>query len=211
MRMPSLSAWTMLLVLSAPLSLSAESVSKDGWERVDDDDGIVTWKHEVPGQVVPGFRGQVVVDAPIDALRHAIEDVKSHTKWMHRCAESTELKRIGEVESLLYNRTDSPWPISDRDVVLKTKVIVNGGGEEVLLTFQNTKTELKGDVDGVVRMPKLVGFYKLNKLKDGRTKVVYQVEADVGGSLPDWLVKRVVKEMPYETLSHLRDRVTKKS
>jgi hypothetical protein len=198
-----------VLAASVSLPLGAQS-SKDGWERIDEDDGIATWKHEVPGQIVPGFRGQVVIAADIEVVRAAIEDVGSHTKWMHRCAESQVVKNLGEVENLVYNRTDSPWPVSDRDVVLKTKRVVNTEGDEVLLAFQNTKSELKPEVEDVVRMPKLVGFYKLAKLKDGRTKVTYQVEADVGGSLPDWIVKRVVKEMPFETLSKLRDRVQKK-
>lgn len=208
MRMRSVSVLVLMLATFVGAPLAAQN-AKDGWERIDEDDGITTWKHEVPGQVVPGFRGQVVIPADIDKVRLAIEDVKSHTKWMHRCAESTTLKVLGETESLVYNRTDSPWPVSDRDVVLKTKRVVNGDGDEVLLAFQNTKSDLKGEQDGVVRMPKLVGFYKLTKLNDGRTKVVYQVEADVGGSLPNWIVKRVVKEMPYETLSKLRDRVSK--
>lgn len=210
MRIPPFPALTALLALSITVPLQAESTKSGGWERVDSDEGIVTWKHEVPGQVVPGFRGQVVIDAPLEKIRAAIEDTTTHTKWMHRCAESTELKKLGENESLLYNRTDSPWPVWDRDVVLKAKVTEMNGGEDVLLAFQNTQSELKPKKDDVVRMPKLVGFYKLSKLKDGKTKVVYQVEADVGGSLPDWLVKRVVKEMPYETLAHLRERVTGK-
>lgn len=208
MRMPY--AWAVALLLAATAAAPLAAQSKGGWERIDDEDGIVTWKHEVPGQVVPGFRGQVVIAADIDKVRRAIEDVKSHTKWMHRCAESAVVKNVSPTEDLVYNRTDSPWPISDRDVVLRTKRVVNDKGDEVLLAFQDTKTELKPKIDDVVRMPKLVGFYKLSKLADGRTKVVYQVDADVGGSLPDWIVKRVVKEMPYETLSNLRSFVTGK-
>lgn len=208
MRMPR--AWALALLLAATASAPLAAQSKDGWERVDDEDGIVTWKHEVPGQVVPGIRGQVVIAADLDKVRRAIEDVKSHTKWMHRCAESAVVKNVGPTEDIVYNRTDSPWPISDRDVVLRTKRIVNDKGDEVLLAFQNIRSELKPELDGVVRMPKLAGFYKLTKLSDGRTKVVYQVDADVGGSLPDWIVKRVVKDMPYETLSNLRGWVTGK-
>jgi hypothetical protein len=209
MRMRSISALALVLAVCVGAPIQAQS-TETAWERIDEDEGITTWKHEVPGQLVPGFRGQVIISSDIETVRLAIEDVKSHTKWMHRCAESTMLKPLSEVESLVYNRTDSPWPVSDRDVVLKTKRVVNGEGDEVLLAFQNTKSELKPEQDGVVRMPKLVGFYKLAKLKDGRTKVTYQVEADVGGSLPDWIVKHVVKEMPFETLSKLRDRVSKK-
>lgn len=207
MRVPAIPAWTALIVLAIALPLQADSASSDGWEHVAEDGGITTWKREVPGQEVPDFRGQVVIDADIDAVRNAIEDWQHHTQWMHRCAESKQLKRLNEIESLLYNRTDSPWPVSDRDVVVKTKRQVSSDGSDILLSFQNVQTELQPAVDGVVRMPRLAGFYKLTRLRPGKTKVVYQVEANVGGSLPKWIVKRVVKDMPYETLARLRERV----
>ena len=207
MRMPAIFAWTALIPLAIVLPLQADSASTGGWEHVEEDDGITIWKREVPGQEVPSFRGQVVIDTGIDEVRSAIEDWQHHTQWMHRCVESKQLKRLNDFESLLYNRTDSPWPVSDRDVVLKTKRQVSSDGSDILLSFQNVQTELQPAVDGVVRMPKLVGFYKLTRLRRDKTKVLYQVEANVGGSLPEWMVKRVVKGMPYETLARLRDRL----
>jgi len=207
MRVPAIAAWAALIALAVTLPLQADSASSGGWERVYEYDGIAIWKREVPGQEVPGFRGQVVVDADIDAVRSAIEDWQHHTEWMHRCVESKQLKRLNEIESLLYNRTDSPWPASDRDVVVRTKRQVSSGGSEILLSFQNVQTELQPAVGGVVRMPKLAGFYGLTRLRPGETKVVYQVEVDVGGSLPTWIAKRVARDMPYETLARLRSRV----
>ena len=56
-------------------------------------------------------------------------------------------------------------------------------------------------------MPKLAGFHELTRLRPGKTKVAHQVEADVGGSLPTWIAKRVARDMPYETLARLRSRV----
>ena len=40
---------------------------------------------------------------------------------------------------------------------------------------------VQGEVDGVVRMPMLKGFYLLEKIDDKRTRVTYQAQADVGG------------------------------
>jgi hypothetical protein len=77
----------------------------------------------------------------------------------------------------------------------------------VVLTFKNHDPKLRPLPDRVVRMPKLEGFYKLWKMSASETKVVYQVEADVGGVVPKWIAARVAKEMPYETLYALRERV----
>ena len=57
-------------------------------------------------------------------------------------------------------------------------------------------------------MPRLVGFYKMEQLAPNKTKVTYQVDADVGAVCRAGLADRVAKEMPYKTLSRLRARVT---
>jgi len=203
-------ALSALFALSLALPLHADAPASDGWERVDEDDGITLWRREIPGQAVPGFRGDVTIDASLETIVTAIEDTSKHTEWMHRCAESRIVKQLGDGDVLLYNRTDSPWPVSDRDVLLRSKRAPTADGKGVMMTFQNASDPSTPPVKGVVRMPKLVGFYKLITVAPGKTAITYQVEAHVGGSLPTWMVKRVVKDMPYETLSRLRDRVTTK-
>jgi hypothetical protein len=205
----ALLSWS-VLTFAAPLS--ADAVPKDrGWQHVDEDDGIQLWEHQIPGQLIPGFRGQVHIDVGLAPIISAIEDYRAHPKWMHRCAESTVLKQLNELESVMYNRTDSPWPVADRDVVVRTRKDVSPDGNTVLMSFKNVSDPLKPQVKGVVRLPKLIGHYKLTRVGPNKTLVEYQVEADPGGSLPDWIVERVAKDMPYQTLSHLRDRVVGKS
>lgn len=210
MRLSALLAVPALLALTLALPLRADEEDAGGWKRVDEDDGITLWKHEVPGQSVPGFRGQVEIAAPFGPIVKAIEDTSKHTEWMYRCAESTVLKKESDSEYVLYNLTDSPWPVSDRDVVLRSVKETKEDGSETTMRFQNVTSPDKPPVKDVVRMPKLRGYYKLVRLAPDKTQVTYEVEADVGGRLPDWIVRSVVKDMPYNTLDRLRARVTPK-
>ena len=198
-----------LLALS-PVRAQAPAASATGrWEQIDDDEGIRVWKNEVPGRDLPGFRGETTVAAEPQAIVDVIEDWKHHTEWMHRCAESTMLKRFDDGRTLMYNRTSSPWPVWDRDVILETKLETASDGTTITLNFHNVTSDLRKLPEKVVRMPRLTGFYKLVRLGDKKTRITYQVEADPGGSLPTWVAKRVVRDLPYETLSRLRDRVGK--
>ena len=56
-----------------------------------------------------------------------------------------------------------------------------------------------GEVEGVVRMPRLRGFYRLRVADRGHTDVVYQVDADPGGSLPKWVARVATREIPQKT------------
>ncbi len=216
------STWaTSLLVLSlsvaapalaepAPSEAPAPVVAKDaGWEQIDDDEGIKVWKHEVPGNDLPGFRGQVVIESDPRGVIDVIEDYKHHTEWMHRCAESSQLKDLGNGTQIMYNRTNPPWPVWDRDVILETKLDISEDRKTITLSFRNLKSDLRPVPSKVIRMPRLLGYYRLVKLGDKQTQVTYQVEADPGGSLPRWLAVRVARDLPFETLSRLRARVRK--
>ncbi len=56
-------------------------------------------------------------------------------------------------------------------------------------------------------MPRLRGHYALTALGPKRTRVEYQVDADPGGNLPDWLITRIGRDDPWYTLRDLRERV----
>ena len=199
---------TLLLLLSVTTLVHADA-STGGWKQFDEEDGIRLWEREIPGQELPGFRGEVTIDAEPRKIIDVIEDYKHHTEWMHRCTESTLLADKGGGTQITYNRTNPPWPVWDRDVILETKVDKSDDGKTVTLNFHNIDSDLRPLPSKVVRMPKLVGFYKLERLGDERTRVSYQVEADPGGSLPTWLAKRSARDLPFETLSRLRERVSK--
>lgn len=194
-------------LLALAFAVTAFANSPGSWEMIDEEDGIRTWKKDTPGMDLPGFRGQVVINAPPAQVFSVMQDRNSHTKWMHRCAESKLLKTVNESRQILYNRTDAPWPVWDRDVILDTTSTKSADGKSIDVVFSNISSDLKPLPSKVVRMPRLVGFYKLRQLDANKTQVTYQIDADIGGSIPAWLAKRSSKELPYETLSKLRDRV----
>jgi hypothetical protein len=193
-----------MLVLFIPWLAQADA--QGTWKQIDDDDGIKTWRLEIPGVELPGFRGETVIAAPAEQIVTQLKQVEHHTEWMKNCAESKTLKKFDDDHSIVYNRTDVPWPIWDRDAILDTQFTY--AGDQITLAFKNTDPQLYPLPSKVVRMPRLVGGYVLTKLGPDKTRVRYTVEVDIGGSVPTWLATRVAKEMPYETLKRLRARVT---
>lgn len=202
-------AWLASFLALAALALPLRAAdSQPAWIEVDDDDGIKTWRREVPGQELPSFRGRATLAATPQAIRTVIEDVARHPEWMHNCVGAKLIERVDADRAIVYNRTGTPWPVWNRDVVLDTVFASSEGGKLLTLTFRNTDPSRYPLPEKTVRMPRLTGSYTLRQLAPGKTEVTYQVEADVGGSLPRWLANRLAKEMPYKTLSRLRTRVT---
>jgi hypothetical protein len=86
---------------------------------------------------------------------------------------------------------------------------VNFEKKEITIGFKNTNKENFPEIDGVVRIPRIKGFYLLQGIDNERTRVTYQIDADPGGSLPTWLSKLTSQKLPRETLTGLRAQVKK--
>jgi hypothetical protein len=129
--------------------------------------------------------------------------VPGQTRWLYTCIESRVVRQENATTSLVYNRTNAPWPVADRDVVLETAIDA-ADSDPAQVRFQSVDDAAAPPVDGVVRMPRLVGAFTLTALAPARTQVVYQIDIDPGGALPGWLAQRTTRELPFETLRGLR-------
>jgi hypothetical protein len=207
--MRNVATWIFLI---ATASLAAAPVGAAGepekWDFVDKDDGIYVWKHEVPGHDVPDFRGQTFINASLQEILAQMLDWKKHTDWMYACVESTLLKQQDPDHMTMYNRIGAPWPVWDRDVIADIAIDHAPDGKYIKVSFESiASTALKAVPKRVVRLPKLVGFYKLWEVAPNKTKIMYQVEAEMGGSIPRWLAVAGARDLPHHTLDRLRSRV----
>ena len=183
------------------LSLASPTFAERSVVR--EENGITVEEEGAPGRALPILTGTTTMAAPPEQVASWIRATPTHTDWMHNCEEARRLRREGDVV-IVYNRIGSPWPVSDRDVVLRsTETELEGGG--IRIEFRSTTEESLPVVPGVVRMPRLVGSYDLRPVEGG-TRVVYTVDSDPGGRLPAWLVKQATKDLPYFTLENLRER-----
>ncbi len=189
------------LLAAATLAHAAE------WEEVKRTKGIIVYEFEVEDRDLAAFRGVGAVNGTLYEILAILSDSDRRTEWQHKCVGAHDVERINESSRITYNRTAAPWPVDDRDVVLKTKIKVVEPDQVILAQFRAISTPKKGKVKGVVRMPYLKGHYKLTRVGPKRTRVEYQVDADPGGWLPDWLANRASRELPINTLLGLRRQV----
>jgi len=179
-----------------------------GWQKLLTKDGVVVSTRHIPGQELPIFRGVGVIAADIYDLLAVIEDTDRHCEWRQRCHTSKILKRINEFDRIIYARIDMPWPVSDRDMVLKVKVTIDLASKTIGSRFRSTRGG-PAPPAGVVRMARMNGMFRFRVLGPNRVHVVYQVDSDPGGWFPNWLVERTTRTLPVDTFAALRKRARK--
>lgn len=184
----------------------AKDQGKGPWERVSNSDGIVVERRTVPGSNLKEFRGRGIVDAPLGRVLAIIRDAPHRCEWMAQCAsdyvvEENEVARV----QISYHRTTAPWPVADRDSVNRAELRVDPAKHRVFLPFEAISHPKVPAVKGVVRMPFLRGHWILQPASGGKaTDVEYQVHANPGGALPEWIANLASKKLPLLTIVGLR-------
>lgn len=177
------------------------------WEMIAEREGIVVSRRPVEGRGLPQLRSVgEVLGTPYEVLAILL-DVPAHVDWRPDCVESKTVRRVDTWRSIIYTRTDAPWPVSDREVVVENEVIFIDPPSKVKVTFRAVTAPDVERTRGTVRMKMATGFYAIEAIDDARALVHYEVDADPGGSLPDWLVSMQSTRNPFETLAGLRSRL----
>jgi hypothetical protein len=201
MQARSLSALALVVgLLAGPTAARAE------WEVVATKQGVEVSQQAVEGRSLPMFRGIGEVDGSPDQVLAVLQDVDKHVEWMPDTAEA-RLVRESEEAVWMYRLTDAPWPVSDRDVVVKSHLEIVEPEVEIHTFFEAVEVPEVPERRGVVRMPHLVGHWKLRAIAPGRSRVEYQVDVDPGGRLPGWLAARTSRDNPVWTIVGLRKRL----
>ncbi len=157
----------------------------------------------VAGQDLPRIRGILTIEASVFQLLAVLADLNRACDWNSRCMDSRILERKGLTRVIFYHRTDFPWPVSDRDVVLVTEISGHQEGSDVTAAFVTTTHAKRGPRSGTVRIPRMRGHFRLQRITPTRTRAIYELEANPGGWLPDWVVRSITRGIPSGTLRAL--------
>ena len=173
------------------------------WELQKNKNNIKIYTRSVKGSEIKEFKGTTKVKSNLSAFLGLLSDAKACPKWIHQCKSSKVLKTISQTERINYNITDLPFPVTDRDVVIHSKVSQDPKTKIVTVRLTGKKS-YKKEVGGLVRVEKLSGYWRFKPLGNGFVQVTYQVHSEPGGSLPGWLINSGVVDMPYETLRKMK-------
>jgi hypothetical protein len=200
---PKLHVYVIASVIAIALATAPAAPAAAERSLILEEDGITVEEEGGPDRELPILTGTTTMSVSPDEIAAWIQAIHTYVDWQHNCEEARQIRKEGEI-TIGYNRISAPWPVSDRDVVLRS-TRSNLAGGSIRMDFLSTTDANVPINKGIVRMPRLVGSYDLTPVEGG-TRVVYTVDSDPGGSLPNWLIKQASKNLPYNTLKKLRER-----
>jgi len=184
--------------------LPAALHAQDNWKHEYTKEGISVYTRAAVGSSLKEFKGEGLVDAPLEVCRNVLMDVESQPKWQPDCTEVVVLK-TEENAIIAYTTTDAPWPARNRDVITRTEVRYTENG----MIFSFTGIDDPGLVPlrkDWVRITDIHGMWILVR-KGDKTYATYQAKVNPGGAIPAWLANTTVTKQAFESLMGLRKMV----
>ncbi len=183
--------------------------AKNGWEFLDEKDGIKTYRKSYATSPVKGVGGEAEIDAPISKILWVLMDHAHKSEWIDKFKEARTLEEVSPLVHIQYASFDMPFPVSDREFVYSYEFKVDPEINGVVVNVKSVDSPKAPPVaDGDVRGEIVDGRYILIPHGD-KTFVQAEYLADAKGSLPTWIVNMVQKHWPYKTLAGLRAQVKK--
>ena len=195
------------LTLASPMPAHGASGK---WEYVSGDDGVKVWRKEVEGSSLMSFKGLTTVKVPIGKIIQVFAFDRFQKEWVDRWADSKDLMKITPYERIFWIRFGLPWPIDDRDYVIRTNAVPDAKTRTVNAYLKSVKHSAKPEKGGCcVRGMAFGTKYRFRALPDDRTEMLVEVNTDPRGLLPSWLVNMIQKDWPRKTLLDLSRRASK--
>jgi hypothetical protein len=192
----------MTLVLTLVLSMPA---LLEDWAVAKDQDGVMVYTRHVEGTSLKEFKGVIILKTTPDKVLAQIRDAEHHRDWMHNTKDSKIARWNSPDDFYTYAINDAPWPVADRDNVVHMQV--SHPDAKTTRVKMTGATGIVPEVEGVVRVKMLNGFWLIEEMPYGLVRVTQQCIADPGGSLPNWLVNSAVVDNPFNTLLGLQKRI----
>lgn len=197
-RLLALVFWGALVVAVTPLAAAAE----EDWSLDKNEDGIEVYTRPVEGSGIKQFKGVAIVHADVDGILSLLRDSDRFETWFPNTPESKLLAREGDV-SYQYSVMATPWPMADRDNVLRSTSTRNEetGVVDITVVAAPDYHPIQGKR---VRVQKAHGTWRLEPLEGDKTHVTFIMHLEPGGGIPQWMINARIVATPFEALTNLR-------
>ena len=190
---------TTILLFIVFVSLQAQNQNE--WVLKNEKSGVKVYYKKTSG--IYELKLITSIKSSVSGLLSLLSEVENYPKWGYKVSESKLLEQRSTHESVYYSKLDFPWPLDDRDIVMRNHVEQDPVTRKVIAKSYAEPAYID-EVPGVVRIKNASTKWTIVPGEGGWLYVEYYIYSDPGGSLPDWLINMAIDVGPRETISRIR-------
>ena len=188
------------------LAITELASAQNGCVLKKDKDNIKVYSCKEEDSKFKTVRAEFELNASIEEYIAIVTDIDNYKEWHYRVVNPRLLNKISNTELIYYTQISAPWPVSNRDLILRLKLERNTSTKALTVTLESIADYLP-TVKNVVRVPASYSKMTLTPIENSKLKAEYFIKVDPGGQMPAWVVNLVSTQAPYETFKNLMDRL----
>jgi hypothetical protein len=192
-------------VLSLFLFFICVHLEAQSWDFIKEKDGIKIYTRKEANSDLKSFKGEAMIHAKYEDLLNLIGNVKNQDWWDKSVTELRILLFEEGKHVQYYIVYDSPWPVSDRDLVVDAVITTDPVTKVRTVKAKPLPDVIPEKVDKV-RIKNYWQNWTVTPVKPGLVHVVLEGFVDPGGSIPDWLYNMVITETPIKVIRNVKEK-----
>ncbi len=190
----------LLLPLSTALS-TALSAADPEWQLETEKNDVVIYSRAVEGSPYRAVKAEVRINAPLARVAELMGTGEGCMEWRAMCESSEVIEIVSAEERYVYMVLDLPWPISDRDMVMRTRTEVDS--EAGITTVHLQSDSARHPEQDYIRAESQ-GQYRIKATSPEAVHFTYIMHAELGGNLSPGIINSRLEQSAYEDLDRLR-------
>jgi len=191
-----------ILMILSVVFFTTNTYAQD-WQQEKQSNGITISTKASDEYRMKASKAEMNVSESVETVVNAIYNVNTYLDWMPDCAEIKVLKTISDNELIYYGLYETPWPSSNRDLVLHLKKVKIDNGYKIVMT---NKPDYIAASDDIVRIPIYFGEWTITRTGNV-TRVNLEYQTDPGGNVPDWMIQGAAIKSPYNMFEALKTEI----
>ena len=196
------------IFFSSPLL--SQNFDKKDWKLKTSKKDLKVFTRKSEQSDVKEIRIQTSVKASLKKIMAVLNDVDGYKEWVYKSMAAKKIKIISPNEYYYYTKSDFPFPIADRDLVVLSKQWEDKETGYIYSHSEAAPTMMANE-KGTVRVTLFESYWKIMPQKDGTVSIDYVALTHPGGSIPAWVVNLGITRGPVETMKQFADLVEGRS
>ncbi|UZJ42471.1 START domain-containing protein [Prosthecochloris sp. SCSIO W1101] len=183
--------------------MDIEGARESNWEfRVEHKD-IFVYSAKIRDSHILGFKGVVEFPVSLRRLISLFHDTGNYIRWVHQLSSIEVLEKGENLEYVIYQAINTPWPFPKREMVVRTGLDTEGDN--------GIAVTMKSDPDyipvrsGNYRIRETYGRWVFEPKENDVVRITFIMYVDPGNDIPPPMSNTAMFEVPFYTLQGLRN------
>ncbi len=195
-----------ILFLALISLASFKKQTSDEWVYEQEKKGIKVFTKKGKWGRLRDSKATMLLNSKPEQILATLTDFANYKVWFPRCSKSRLVARPAENEYIVQLYFNAPWPVKDRDCVIRVKVQKDAATGAIIIS-QTSEPKYVREESDVVRIQQIQSVWKLIP-RSGGTEVINEYSSNPGGNIPDWMTNTQSVETPMVTFENLKLKVS---